>query len=145
MSVNKGNIYITSCSVKGNRVQQGPEERVYSDLSAAQFEDARIRLGCDIAMSAYQAAREKKLSDIEILNLTNKCSVIGATFKYEGKDFKVNVYKNKTDSGSTISRTQIVPVLAGPDEPHIEIEFKGTRIADMIETSIDLYLGEILS
>ena len=138
------NIYVKSCSKEGNRVQNGSNEKIYCNESEAQFKNPYFKQAIDLAISAYEAVSKKEISDLEILNITENCAVIGAVFRYGEKKFKLNVFKNGLAEKTPSSRAQIIPLNSKSDEIYMEAEFKGTEVAKLIEKSIELCLRETL-
>jgi hypothetical protein len=138
------NIYVKSSAADGNSVQNGAQKIVFDDVSVAQLTNRDFQKAFDVARDAYQAISKKEISDLEILNITENCTVISANFKYGNERFKLNVFKNKLDQDQISSYTQICPLQTNSDEPHFEAEFKGTEVAKLIEKSIELFIEESL-
>lgn len=139
-----GNIYVKSCSKEGNTVRYGAKEKIYFDASEAQFKDPFFKQAFDLARDAYQAIGKKQLNNLEILNITDNCIVISGTFKYGHKDFKLNVFKNKMNRQKTSSYSQILPLNCNDGDVYLEAEFRGTRVAKLLEKSLEHYIDETL-
>jgi len=139
-----GNIYVKSCSKDGNLIKEGSSERVFDDATVAQFKNPYFKEALNTANDAYRAISKKEMSNIKLLNVTDKCVVMGGTFKHAGKEFQLNVFKNNLNKRKISSYTQIFPLEIMDGEVYVEAEFRGTEVAKLLERSMEHFMDETL-